>query len=160
MQDLPADLADPLHLADPYPFYGLLGALATLLLLALLTVLWWRRRRRTVAAALPPAPAPPTGASSGIWKAIEDVRLRFFRSQDYRRGCHALAALLRAHLEGTTAQPLSTLTAREMPAAIGDGAVASFFELLAELQFRRRRPTLEEFRGACDLAHAVVGTKP
>lgn len=156
MQELPAGLADPLHLPDPYPSSGLLGALAALLLLTLLAVLWRRRRRRPPAASAPP-PAVHVDAASAIGKAIEDVRRRFSGSRDYRHGCHALAGLLRAHFEARTTRPLTTLTAREMPSAIGEGAVASFFELLAELQFRRRRPTHDEFRGACDLAHSLTG---
>lgn len=154
MNELPAGLADPLHLPNPHPSYGLFAALAALLLLALLVVLW-RRRRRKAPAAAPAAAGPPADTRTVIEKSIEDLRRRFKSSQDYRRGCHSLGQLLRSHFEAKSRHPVTTLTAREMPEKIG-GAVASFFNFLAELQFRRREPTRDEFSNACDLAHAVA----
>lgn len=153
MNQLPVDLAEPLHLWNPYPYGKVLFWLAAV---ALATLVWaWRRRsrRRAAEVAVPraaPAP-PPAPAASGIWSVINQIRKRY-QDRDPRQGCHALSEALRSYYEKASRKPLSTLTAREIAAVVGDSAVAAFFELLAELQFRRRAPSRDELRGICNLA--------
>ncbi len=154
MEELPAGLADPLHLAQPFPFRTL-AVIGLLAVLALLWMLWRRLRRRR-----PPAPAaavspPLSPPAAGIGAAITAIRGRFLDA-DRRRGCHQLSETLRAHLERGGRHRFSTLTAGEIAAAIGDVAVARFFDLLADLQFGRREPSRSDFDGLCDLACDVV----
>lgn len=158
MKELPAGLADPLHLAQPLvPTPAFLAALA---ILALLCFLWWRRlrRRRTPAPAppAPPAPAPPPAL--GIGGTIDEIQRRYLHA-DRRRGCHRLSAELRAHFEHRGRHRFSTLTVGEIAAAVGDVALSRFFDLLADLQFGRRDPSRSDFRGICDLAREVVGAE-
>lgn len=159
MNELPAPLADPLHLPNPYPYGEAFLWLAALSLLVFLWR-WWRRSRPRAAAAAVPggAPAPLSPAASGIGKVIDEIRNRWL-IRDPRQGCHELSAALRSHYEKASREPLSTLTAREIAAAVGDSAVAAFFELLAELQFRRRAPSGDELRGICRLA-AETAARP
>ncbi|RMH21336.1 MAG: hypothetical protein D6696_05990 [Acidobacteria bacterium] len=150
MSDLPAGLGEPLHLLEPLPHRALVAAGLALLLLA-----WWawlRWRRRPAAAEAP----PPAAAEGGVDEAIEAIRRRYGRPGRFRVGCHALAGLLRRHVEGTSGRRLAHLTAREIAAAFGEQAVAGFFPLLAELQFRRREPSADEFHSICELAEAVA----
>ncbi len=156
MNGLPTDLADPLHLLDPSRYREALIALGVAALVALIWILWRRLRRRPAPSPRPATPPPPTAATlTGIEKAIADIRARYAESLDFRKGCHELSQNLRSHFESASRKPLSTLTAREIAAAIGDTAVSSVFELLAELQFRRRQPSSDEFEGICDMAVTV-----
>ncbi len=156
MNDLPTDLADPLHLLDPSRYRETLIALGAAALVALIWILWRRLRRRPAPAPSPVTPPPPTAAAvTGIAQAIADIRARYADTLNFRQGCHELSQSLRSHFETVGRQPLSTLTAREIAAAIGDTAVSSVFELVAELQFRRREPSSGEFEGICDMAVTV-----
>jgi hypothetical protein len=158
MKQLPADLADPLHILSPIPWQ----TLAWLALAALLAALWllWRklRRRRLPATAPPPANAKPPRRGTGIRATIDAIQQRYI-DVDPRDGCHQLSAALRSHYETVSGKRLSTATVREILAAIGDGAVPRLFGLLADLQFDREEPTRSDFRGACEVARDVVATK-
>ena len=157
MNQLPAGLAEPLHLVNPYPYGKALAFLAALLLLALLWA-WWRRRRRSApsspAAAPPPIPPPPP--ASTIEKAIAEIRLRYVETRRHREGCHELAEVLRTYYEKACGKPLSRLTVREIGTVLGDSAVTALFELLAEMQFRRRQPSSDEFSQICETATDVA----
>lgn len=157
MNEFPTDLAVPLHLLNPYPYGKALLWLAAAALGALLWAWWRRTRRRSADVAVPRAvPAPPSPAASGIWSTINQIRNRY-QDADPRRGCHELSEALRSHHEKASRKRLSTLTAREIAAAVGDSAVGTFFELLAELQFRRRDPSRDELRDICKFAAETAG---
>ena len=159
MRELPADLAEPLHLLKPDPWATALGWLAALLLLTLLWMLYRRLRRRRAARPLPPVPpSPPVAAVSGIEKSIDEIRRRY-SDADHRQGCHQLSAALREHYEETDRHRFSTLTVREVAAAIGDVALTRFLGLLADLQFGRREPSRDDFQGACELAVSVARSR-
>jgi hypothetical protein len=69
-----------------------------------------------------------------------------------------LAHLLREHFSKLRPQTLLTLTAREISHRLGDAKLGSLFEPLADLQFRRREPSRQDFEGICDLAAESAGT--
>jgi len=157
MKELPADLADPLHILHPIPWQ----ALTWLMLAALLAALWmlWRKLRNQQK----PATAPSTAAGArrgapGIQGIIDAIQQRYL-DVDPRDGCHELSAALRSHYEAASGKPLSTSTVREIVAAIGDGSVPRLLGLLADLQFGRQEPTRSDFRGACEVARDVVSSK-
>lgn len=148
MSELPAGLAPPLHIDEPPDWSSLVALLAV----ALLCLVWWlyRRRRAALAAAVPPPspeapPAPASGLAAAVLALLED----FERHRDPRRGCHDLAWLLRQHLGARRRQDLSTRTARELREVLGDTALGRAIESLANLQFRRRRPSRNDFTGIC-----------
>lgn len=153
--DLPAGLADPLHLSLPVP-WKLLGVLAALLVASIVWVLlrrWLARRRRAPRRSLP-EPAPAT--APGLAEAIDALRRRYRKSRAYRRACHELSALMRGSFEQSTRRGYSTLTAGEMRSEIGDTRTVRFFGFLADLQFGRREPTRNDLDGACELALEVA----
>lgn len=148
MSDLPAGLAEPLHILDPLPW----RALALWALLILLAGAWllYRRFRRRSTTVPPPPPGTPPPAADGA--SVSDLREHYGRLRDYRGGCHALASHMRARAGEKSGRRLATLTADEIALAVKDAGVVSVFELLAELQFRRREPSSHDFYGICDLA--------
>ncbi len=157
MKELPADLADPLHVLAPIPWQ----TLAWVALLAMLAALWilWRKLRRQKPTTAPPRPPPkPASRGTGIGGIIDQIQQRYIDT-DPRHGCHELSAALRTHYEQESGRRLSTSTVREIAAAIGEGAVPRLFGLLADLQFGREAPTSSDFQGACEVARDVVSVK-
>ena len=148
---LPADLAPVEHLMDPSPDWPwiLAAAVAAWILRAL-----WKRRsvsppRPSSPGTRPTAPRPSTAV--GIIAQIEALRER--RHDDYRRGCHELAELLREHMGRQSGQiDYTILTAREIARTLGENALSRVFLLLADLQFGRDEPGQSDFHGICDLA--------
>lgn len=155
MKELPAGLADPLHLSYPIPWKLVFG-LALLLLAGILFALLraWLRRPRPPRATHQPAAAQPR--LSGLADAISGLRQRHRDSVAFRHACHELSTLLRRHYEGATGREYSTLTAGEIRRAVGETAGSRFFSVLADLQFKRSAPTRNDFEGACDLALDVT----
>ncbi len=156
--DLPAGLADPLHLAFPVP-WKLLAVLAALLVAAIAFALlrrWLRRRRQAPPRKLP---TPVPGPAPGLADAIAELRRRYRKSRAYRTACHELSTLVRGYLENATRRRYSTLTAGEIRREMGDTRGARFFGALAELQFARRPPTRNDLDGACELALDVALVK-
>jgi hypothetical protein len=164
--DLPAGLGDPLHLLEPSNVDTWLPSLLATLLGLLLTWAWrrWKAKRSQKPAPTTTRPRPvAAGASGSVLDEVAALRRRHARSRTFREGCHALASTLRQHLErardsgaGDPGAPIPTLTAREMAARLGDPLIGSLFELLEELQFRRREPRKTDFLGVCDLATEVL----
>ncbi|MCB1057916.1 MAG: hypothetical protein KDD11_20635, partial [Acidobacteria bacterium] len=100
--DLPAGLADPLHLGhSPWP--EVFAWLAVLGVLALLAWAYAGRRRRAAAPAPAPRPAAPAAPASGgddaLAARIRELHQRHATSLEVRAGCHRLSALTREHLE-------------------------------------------------------------
>lgn len=152
--ELPVDLAPPLHLMEPGGVSS--WTIVAYMLLALALLYWWRRRRRDSApdpTATPPAPFSAPRAV-GLATAIDALYEKYRDHHDLRRGCHALARLLREHFAGTR-----TLTAREIAVTLRDRGVVNVFELLAELQFSREEPRPSDFSGICEIAREAVETK-
>lgn len=155
MKQLPAGLADPLHLSYPIPWKLLFG-LALLLLAGILFALFraWLRRPR------PPKPsqAPVTALPrpSGIADAIARLRQRHRDAVAFRSACHELSTLVRRYFESSTGRGYSTLTAGEIRREVGETPGSRFFSFLADIQFGRGAPTRNDFEGACDLALDVT----
>lgn len=161
MKRLPAGLADPLHLTVPIPWRTIFvvgGWLLALALLWWLVRIWLRRRRE--AAASRPEPLPPPLPRSEIAEAIDAVRRKHHESGAFRVACHELSTLLRGYFERASRQPYSTLTASEIRREVGDSTTSRFFSFLAELQFRRDRPSENDLDGVCDLALEVAQQEP
>lgn len=156
MNGLPAGLAEPLHLVAPIPLRALLFFATAV---ALLGWALWRhhRRRQQPSAAVAPARATSQG-EPGIFARIIELRRRYGESNAHRQGCHALAALLRDHFEATSSHPCTILTGLEIDRAFEDRSWSGLFELLGELQFRRREPSEKEFHTAYYLAAEAVAT--
>ena len=157
MKELPADLADPLHILGPIPWQ----TLAWLALLAFLIALWWlwrKFRSQEPATPSPPAPPAPAPGGTGIASVIDEIQQRFV-DVDPRHGCHELSEALRSHYERQSGHRLSTATVGEIVSSIGDSAVSRFFKLLADLQFGRAEPSADDFNGACEVAKDVVSVK-
>jgi len=150
MNELPVDLAPPLHLMEP----GGLSAwwLLFLPLLAYLLTRWLKGRHAPVPSAAA-APLPPALhiRPSGLAAEIDALHKQYKGKSDYRRGCHQLAKLLRRHVAGSVA-----LTAREIASTLGDVGITKIFPLLAELQFSREEPRRSDFSGICELAQETV----
>jgi len=159
-QSLPHGLTEPLHYQSPA---WLLLPIAILLALASAFALWWFLRRTRQAAQPEDASGSGRGraASAGGLKAeIEALRARFAETGDYRSGCHALALLLRDHFTRKRGRRLLPLTAKEIGPRLSDMAIGSLFELIADLQYRRRPPQHDDFDGVCDLARESTKGKP
>lgn len=153
MSALPHGLGEPLHYVDPAWARMLLLALAAAFVAA---ILWWLKRRAARAAKAPGGEAAVRFRGPkerfGLADEIEALKQRIGEHQDYRAGCHELALMLREHFTGKRGPRLFTLTAREIGARLADATLGSLFELLSDLQFRRIRPSREDFEGICDLA--------
>lgn len=150
MNELPVDLAPPLHLMESggsSPWWFLL-----LPLLAFLLARWLRKGRPpeppAAAASAQSAPAP---RPSNLAAKIDALHKQYKGKSDYRRGCHELARLLRQHVTGTL-----TLTAREIANTMGEVGLSKIFPLLAELQFSREEPRRSDFSGICELAQEAA----
>lgn len=161
--ELPAGLAEPLHILSPDGggFEGWLWALLALLLAWLYRR--WRKRATEPPSHEPrpqvPAPAP-LPAMSALARAIESLRYEILVSENFRDGCHRLADLLRRHGEGAAHYELSVLTAGEIVRRLGDRGLGTVFGLLADLQFRRHEPTREEFVDICEMATSAADGTP
>ena len=153
--DLPAGLGEPLHLLtldEGWPG-GWLWALLALALAWLYRR--WRRRDGESSAHEPrsaaPTPGPPQ-PSNALARAIDTLRREVLVSADFRDGCYRLAELLRRHGEAMAPYRLSVLTAGEIVNRLGESGLGMVFGLLADLQFRRRDPSRDEFVDICELA--------
>lgn len=160
LKDLPADLAEPLHMLGPETGGGSwwwLGALATGL-----AWLFFRGRRKP-APEPEPSPVEPTKPRRdvhGLEAEIEELRSVFSTTGNYRQGCHALAGALRQALAPRGSAPFEALTVGEITREIGEGAVARVLGLLEGLQFRPGAPSHDEFIQACDVATATARSAP
>jgi len=149
MKRLPAGLADPAHLLEPWPWQQ--AFMLVLLSLLAAWLLWKVLRRR--------GPAPPGRPHTGsarldpLTEALEGIRSRATASGNYRRACHELAILVRSAFEGRHGSRVRVLTARELAQTFGEGARTRLIALLAGLRFGRREPTHRDFEAACDLVH-------
>ena len=152
MTALPAPLAAPLHILEPWPWRQAVGWLLAAIALYLL-VRWWARRRRRG----PTSRGRPAGVSGrrGFAASVDTIRQRARKSGRYRRGCHELALLVRQTLEPLASRRLDVLTAREIKGRLGDDGRTRLLVLVADLRFGRRSPTRSDFDGACDLALEV-----
>ncbi len=155
--ELPAGLADPLHLPKAVAPWMVGCGCLVLLLLAVLLVLWGLYRLGKRVKAKPRAakpPPPPRARAGGIGSRIEALAEEF--TADPRQGCHQLAAMLRDHFEADRRERLDHLTAREIGSRLGDGKIAKLLLQLAGLQFGRDEPSPRAFRGICRDARWLV----
>lgn len=158
MTPLPAGLAEPLHLLEPFNWRGLLSAALAAIVLAAIAYLLFRRRRsrgRRVEAP-PPGTSLPRSPVAGIAAAIAAIRGRYSRLRRFRAGCHELSTVLRDHFGQRGRHRYSTLTAREIGERLGDTPMTRLLSLLAELQFGRREPGEADLETICDLAVEMV----
>ncbi len=161
LTELPADLAEPLHMLGPEaagPGGPALAALAA----AALAWLFFRRRRtaRPEPSPGPPTPHRPSPSMNRLEAEIEELRSVFTATGNYRRGCHALAEALRRAIAPRHGVAFEALTASEIAREVGDGATARTLVLLEGLQFRPEEPSGEEFTQACDTAIATARNAP
>lgn len=154
---LPAGLAEPLHILEPWPWRSTL-ATAVLVTLALLLLRWlwhwWRRR--------PPAPTGerlvvPLRRRSVFGEAVEAILHRARESRDFRSACHELALLLRSAWESQRGDRIRYLTAQEIADRFGENRRARLLLTLAELRFGRRTPDENDLEGLCELALEAYG---
>lgn len=153
---LPAELAEPLHILvteDGGPWWPWwLGAALFALGLA------WLARKKPAVEAPAPTPMPPLPAplDAGF---VAEIRRRFDRDGDFRRGCHALAAGLREHLGRERHVDLGAKTVTEIERRVSDPEAVSVLTFVRRLQFQRFEPTRKEFYEACDRAGALSAPK-
>lgn len=149
---LPAELAEPLHILateDGGPWWPwILGAA-----LFAMGLMWLATKKppQDVPPAPPPVP-PPRNINPGF---VAEIRRRFDRNGDFRRGCHALAAGLREHLGQERKQDLSAKTVAEIEGSLRDRRAANVLTFVRRLQFRRIEPSRDEFYEACDRVDAL-----
>ena len=158
MNPLPAPPADPLHILPPWSFLAaVLAALLLLGLLALFLVRRWLRRREAAEPGAPPVPKPPPAAGPvKIGAEIERLRQEFLRSKDFREGCHALAALAKAHLARRTGLGVEEMTSSEIAGAVKAPRVGELMTRLARRRYGRKEPERKHFVEACDGAREVL----
>lgn len=183
-QDLPAGLAEPLHILEPAAEEGgcLLPGLLALFVLAGFLLLWRRWRARRSASGAPVPDAPDRSDTVGPLGRISRIRKRYLHRGDRRQGCHELGVVVREALEReipgmvASAGPgggrawrrrprLETLTGREIAALVEgalpeEGAAVRFLPLLELQQFGRVAPDRETFAELCDLAAEAVRELP
>ena len=154
MRALPAGVADSLHILEPEPSPWPKVAMIAALLLLLLFLLLRRRRPR-------PAPAPVLKSVPAVQAPVDshfvdEIRLRFTRSGELRKGCHALAEGLRLHLDRVLGGRFSTMTVSEVEERLGQGATAAVLDLLGQLQFQQREPEQDEFQEVCKMTRSAA----
>ena len=153
MTDLPAGLADPLHILEPWPWRALVIGLAGGALAVWLVWRWVRGRLDR--AGVESAPGPEVVTLSAFGEAVEGIRERARESSFFRLGCHELAGLLRGRLRSRHGESFAYLTAQEAAARLrGDGCA----ELLVDVstaRFARRIPDAAVLDALCDRALAL-----
>ncbi|MEM7586636.1 MAG: hypothetical protein AAF560_24820 [Acidobacteriota bacterium] len=170
MTELPTSSAPPLYILPPTGLM-MLAALTLAFLLALLLALLWRlwkrrqRRRPAPAPAQKQAAAPPAPAAS-LSSAITELQKRTLRSKTFRDGCHALAVLVKKHLEQITGLGVEEMTSRELQKTFaggvrGDGRIdgerlGKFMTDLSARRYGREEPRTRDFVVACDAARSLL----
>lgn len=149
MTDLPAPLADPLHILEPGPWRKVL---VVTVLAAVVFWLFWLWVRRRLAARSEPSPPPVAPSLGAFAEAIEAIRRRTGESQRFRHGCHELAELLRGRLRTRHGDGLAYLTALEIEARLEGDAGAELLVEVSATRFARRPPNTRLFDGLCDRA--------
>jgi len=175
--DLPVGLAEPLHILEPAAEGSVAPWLLVLALVAALLLLWLRWRARRAVPVLPPTDSPMPDEGVGILGQIWEIRKKYSRRFDRRRGCHELSTVLRDYLEprlpATVSSPgpdgsklwrrrppLAALTAREIAALLGYAPLGRFLVHLSRHQFGRTKPDEDTFAELCDLATEAVQKTP
>ncbi len=157
---LPAPPADPLHIL---PYWSVLLLLAAALFFALfaawLLFRYLRRRRPPVPAPAPPpvSQAPVPEPAIGVATRIEAIERKFLETKAFREGCHALAAVARAHLGKRTGKPVERMTSPEIASLIEDKRVGGFMTRLSRRRYGRDEPRRKHFVEACAEARKVLG---
>lgn len=153
MNDLPAGLAEGLHILKPEPsgWGPFIAGAAALALFA-----WWlySRRRPSPSASPPAAPGPVDGS---LEHAVAAIRDRARKTRRYRRGCHELAVCLRRALSSEDAA-LERLTAREIFHRLGEDGRTRVLTLISESRFGKRPPGAADLDALCELALAVFAS--
>lgn len=156
--ELPADLADVLHLLDSRTddWHWLAW---TLCFVSATVLLAWLGRRRRRPSSAPAARRPPSAspvAASGLAAKIDRLRADVLINGQFRQGCHRLAALLRQQGEQVETQPMTRWTSGEIAQFLGDVPMSRVMGLVAELQFSRQEPLQGDFEGVCELAREAA----
>lgn len=146
MTNLPAPLAEPLHILEPWPWRAIAVAIVAASLAIWLLWRWLRARGRQAEAV---RPVPDLPSASAFAEAVERIRERARQSSFFRLGCHELAQLLRDVLKVRHGAKFAYLTARETAAGLdGDG----YAELLVEVsaaRFGRGVPSAKALDALC-----------
>jgi len=118
MNVLPAPLAEPLHILEPWPWRSVLVVLVVGGLLLWTLRRWLKNRRNRTDSDAGPLPK----VESAFAREVTAIRQRAVESSFYRLGCHELADLLRGVLRRRHGERFAYLTARETATRlVGDG---------------------------------------
>jgi hypothetical protein len=157
---LPEPLTEPLRL---FP----LGPVAWWqVLLAGLLIWWlwrWAKKKPQPAATpqIPPQPSVPVSPmpaqGSDFNARVHSLEAKYLESEDYREGCHQLAATVRTQLEKDVRLEVEALTAVEMGQLFADPRIGRFSSELRDAQFGRAEPTREIFKNLCRDARHLFG---
>ena len=149
LKELPAGMADPLHILPPWTSLALtLGFLILLLVMLLWALVYYLTNRPQATDKLPSEPARPYQGSA-IDAAIDKIRLTHSELENYREGCHVLSAVIKTHIEKLTGLDVEEMSPSEIGANL-KGNVGNFFSDLSILQFGRKEPTKNQFFSICD----------
>jgi hypothetical protein len=128
-------------------------------LLLLAAFLLWRRFKKRKPPEQPPRTKPqPARAgrgkkrTSGVHRAIGEIRSRARKHQAWRQGCHELSGYLRGHLDARSRLPIEEATIVEMDVMMDEPAIIDFFDRLSEAQFGEQTISSGHFDGLCDAA--------
>jgi len=153
-QNLPAGLADPLHILPPWSTIALTAALILLVVAILIWAVAFFLSRRQPEGKFISEIAEPyrDGSISG---KISKIRDEYTGSRDYRQGCHALSAVMKSHIEKRSGLDIEEMTPDEITVSL-KGNAGLYFEDLSELQFRKKNPLKREFVKACETSKKVA----
>ncbi len=172
MNPLPAPAAPPLYILPPASLLAL-AVLAGLILFALLLALAWKlwRRQRSKPPSTPPLPTPAGRQrvkTGSLGSAIESLEQRTLRTKAFRDGCHALAVLIKKHLEQVTGLGVEEMTSVEIEktfvggvashdgARIGGAMLGAFMTGLSARRYGREEPRRRHFVAACEEARRLL----
>ncbi len=171
MNPLPAPTAPPLFILPPANLLALLALVVAFLLALLIALIWrlWRRRpkKSPQPASMPPPVPQPSVTNGGLGSAISSLERRTLQTKAFRDGCHALARLIKKHLEQATGLGVEEMTSSEIGEAfvggvkakaggtrvsggrVGGASLGPFMTGLSSRRFGREEPRRRHFVAAC-----------
>lgn len=155
LRDLPAPVADPLHILPPFlPLILGLSLVALLVSIGVWLLAYYYATKKQQVTGAPRRREPVADAAGGI----RQIRQVYGKNGEFREGCHALSRLLKEHFESKTGLPVEEMTAFEIAASLR-GPPVDFFRELSALQFARSEPGKGDFERACNLSESVRKSK-